>query len=512
MAATGLSIILIILQIAKKSGEEKLQFANKVVNSGPVLVLGFKFDGTIIFSSENIYQLLGYHSWEIGGRNWWAQVVGRNEDVLEMLQKIVEQKETEFRVHLKHKSGIPKIFKFTGRAINNQTMVMIGQDITQNQALETRFEHLIEKAPDAIYQTDFYGNIVYANPQTSFVLGIPNEKLIGSHFSEFLREDQRESVIDFYNEQFRNRLPSTYSEFPVTTKNGQTRWLGFQVSMLMSNDRKTIDGYLSIARDITERLEAEQLIQHQHKNITDSLTYANRIKAALLPSEEALKTIFTHSAVYNKPKDIIGGDFYWLVNAGKKHLFVVGDCTGHGVPGAFMTTIAVGLLRQIVKEEPGWNIEELLGLFNRALIRLLGGSSDTEMPDFAELALVSIDFEQNKIQFLSSGIGLYQFHKEEVIQHQNGSRGYNFKYDYRGLSQTIDIKPGDVFYIFTDGIYDQIGGPDSKRLNRNRLVEILKKSNQTSLSDGMVQIKKELEKWQGNMPQIDDRLIISFRF
>jgi len=269
---------------------------------------------------------------------------------------------------------------------------------------------------------------------------------------------------------------------------------------------------LSIGRDITERLEAEQLIQHQHKNITDSLTYASRIKSAILPGESALKNLFTHVAVYNKPKDIIGGDFFWLTQIRKKHLFVVGDCTGHGVPGAFMTTIAVGLLREMVKEDSEWNVGEILGLFNRSLVRLLGSNSEIDSPDFVELALLSVDFEHNKIQFISSGISLNMLRKGEIQTFREGSRGQNYKYDYKGLSEDIYFQPGDVFYLFTDGMFDQLGGPKNKRLTKKGLIEIIKSSDHQSLKNGMEEIQTGVEEWQGYLPQIDDRLMISFRF
>jgi PAS domain S-box-containing protein len=513
MGTLGLSVILIIMHIARTSNEQKVKFAHQVVNTGPVLVLGFRFDGTLIFSSENVKKLLGFTPIEIEGRNWWSIVITKNEDMLAMLQRIIEHREKDFKIKLKTKQGDFRVYNFTGRAINKDVMVMLGQDITDSQLLETRFEHLVENAPDAIYQTDFYGKIIYANPQTSLLLGIPKENLIGKHFIENVKEEVRENVMAFYREQFSNRTPITYNEFPVVTRTGQIRWFGFQVSMLQSPDKNKIEGYLSIGRDITERIESEQLIQIQHKNITDSLNYASRIKQALLPTEGLLKKVFTHYAFYKKPKDIIGGDFFWIQQSSKKALFVMGDCTGHGVPGAFMTTIAVGLLRQIVKEDGYWNVEEILGLFNRAIVRLLGSNLGNEMPDFAELALLHIDFENGKMDFLSSGIGMYQAKADgTMIPHLNGSRGYNFKYDYKGQSQSIEIDPNDVFFIFTDGLFDQIGGTENKRLGRKRLLEWIAKSDQRDIKKGLGQIEKHLEQWQGMLPQIDDRMMLSFRF
>jgi len=510
MGATGLSIILVIMHITKKSSEDKLIFANQVVNTGPNLVLGFNKDGHIVFSSSNLTKILGYQQYEIGGRNWWSSVVGKDEDVLLMLKSIVDQKETEFNTSIYHKNGKLRIFKFSCRAIDNNIMVMVGQDFTENQAMQEKFEFLIEKAPDAIYQTDFYGKIVYSNPQTSYILGIENKNIVGKHFSEFVRIEDRESILNFYKEQYRKRIPLTYSEFPVITKNGETRWLGIQVSILMTSDKKVVSGYLTVARDITERLEAEQLIQIQHKNITDSLTYAGRIKQALLPKLEDLKKIFPQAALYKKAKDIIGGDFFWMANFGKKHILVAGDCTGHGVPGAFMTTISAGILRQIIKEESYRNVEEILSFFNRALYKLLVGKADFETPDFVEMAVLSLDFEKNEIHFIGSGIELYRYRDGNMQAFQNGSRGFNFKFDYKNQSEKILLEPGDIFYLFSDGMFDQIGGPQGKRLGKKKFLEIIEKSDKVSLQNGVDQISREVEIWGSSLPQIDDRMLLAF--
>jgi serine phosphatase RsbU (regulator of sigma subunit) len=129
-----------------------------------------------------------------------------------------------------------------------------------------------------------------------------------------------------------------------------------------------------------------------------------------------------------------------------------------------------------------------------------------------ELALLSVDFEQNKIQFISSGISLNLLRKGEIETFEEGSRGQNYRYDYRGMSQEIFIQPGDVFYLFTDGMFDQLGGPNNKRLTKKGLKEIIRKSNHQSLQVGMDEIRDGVEQWQGSFPQIDDRLMISFRF
>lgn len=511
LGAISASLILLVVHIAKRTSDQKLSFANEVVHSGPVLIMGFERNGNLIFVSENIQKILGYDQHVVSGSFWWSDIVAKSMEVERLKRFIFSRPEIPLKIYLRKQDGQIRRFQLSCRKLDSETSVIHAQDITNQESLEVRFEHLIENAPDAIYQTDFTGKLVYANPQTAFILGYPREELVGRVFADFVREDVRESVANFYRDQVRNKTAITYHEFPVIAKGGQIRWLGFQVSLLMDDNGNQVEGFLSIGRDITERLEAEQLIQVQHKNITDSLTYANRIKSAILPGKNLLKSAFSEFEVYNQPKDIIGGDFYWYTPQGKKHLFVLGDCTGHGVPGAFMTTIAVGLLRQIVRDEPGYSVEDILGLFNRSLIRLLGANSEMESPDFVELALVLVDPEQQKIQFLSSGIELHRMRNGEIETFHAGSRGYNYRYDYRGNSCELQYDSADTFFLFTDGMFDQIGGPLKKRLTRKKLLEQIRNAEAEDLQEKLNQIRESIEAWQGTVPQIDDRMMAIFR-
>lgn len=504
-------VLLMLTHLNKKRHDTRLEFSNTVVNTGPILVLGFQKNGNLIFSSSNVFELLGYHDFEVQMGMWWAGLVQSTEEVDFVIGKLKNGSESPFQVRMKKKNGSHGLFRFNIREINEQVSVLMGQDVTEAQALESKFEHLVQNAPDCIYQTDFYGTIVYANPQTAFLLGLSQAELVGRRFHEFIREDKRKEVMDFYTRQFRDNIGSTYNEYPMVTQSGNIRWLGFQVVMLNRTAEQDIEGYIAIGRDITERLEAEQLIQHQHKNITDSLSYASRIKQALLPDEKALKDFFTEAACLNRPKDIIGGDFFWLARSGKRQVFVLGDCTGHGVPGAFMTTIAVGLLRQIVREDLSRNCEEVLAIFNKTLSKLLATNGAAESNDFVEMGLCFIDQEANEMEFISSGIGLHVVRNGQMVSHHNGSRGLNYKLDYKGMAETISFQSDDKFFLFSDGLFDQIGGDSQKRFTRQRLLDLIQSNASRPLEEMVEIVKTQADQWKGDLPQIDDQLVVAFR-
>ena len=511
IASAGLSVVLLVVVLARQSSEEKLLFAGKVVNDGHMLVLAFDLKGHLVYASRNLRGLTGYGMDDLGGKNWWTKALENPQDRKGMETVLDARESREVRLELKTAGGDVRVFRFDSMPLGQRLMVFMGEDISENEFLLYRFENLVENATDAIFQTDVSGRILYCNPESTRLLGRRKEELNGKFYSDFVPEEYRESVQEFYQQQLAGKTRGSYLEFPLQHTSGEIRWMAFQTSMLYKRGVSAAEGLLAIGRDITEKMEAERLISAQHKDIADSMTYASRIRNALQPAYESLEGIFTHFAVLDEPRDIIGGDFFWLGENDHAPVFVLGDCTGHGVPGAFMTTISMGLLREGVKEEGRHSLEELLGNFNRSVNQHLGQKARFESFDFAELAMISLDKEKRELLYISSGIGLYRVRGTEVTAFPQASRGLNFRYDYSGMCQRIPLEPGDVFYLFTDGVYDQIGGPQQKRFSKNRLLKLILESDRVSLEQGMKHIRKSILEWQGSSPQTDDRMMISFR-
>ena len=512
LASAVLSIAMLLVMLAMNSSEINLRFAGKVVNEGPVLVLAFDEEGNLGFTSGNIEPLTGFKPDELSGKEWEIKLVPGEADRLAMNSIISDPEKKEIRISLKTRTGEKRVFRFQGKSLDQRFRVLLGEDISEKEFLESRFEYLVENATDSIFLTDTKGKILYSNPESTFMLGLNKEELIGRYYTEFVVEEYQKSIRSFYENQLAEKISGSYQEFPVLTRGKQVRWMAFQTSLLYERDGQSVEGLLAIGRDITERIETEQLILIQHKNITDSITYASRIRSAMQPEKDLLAELFTQVAVLDEPRDIIGGDFFWLSDNGPLSVFALGDCTGHGVPGAFMTTISISILREIVKENEQQNLEILLAEFNRSLNRYLGRNGRDETMDFAELALISIDYENRDLLFISSGIALYRLRNGEISCFREASRGFGFRFDYSGMSHRIPLEPGDVFYLFTDGMYDQIGGDAAKRLSKTRLLQLIQQSDVFHLEKGLNQIKNGIQEWQGKNQQTDDRMLISFRF
>lgn len=255
----------------------------------------------------------------------------------------------------------------------------------------------------------------------------------------------------------------------------------------------------------------------QNKNITDSINYAKRIQEALIPSEHHFRSILPESFILYMPKDIVSGDFYWI-NETKNKVFVAAiDCTGHGVPGAFMSIIGVELLR---------NITNIMGINDAAEIlnRLDKGVHDTftkgqgdeivNVKDGMDVSFCVIDKEQNVLEFAGAFSNLYIIRDSKIIEvkgnrYSVGTGGETEKPLF--TSHLITIEPDDMVYMFTDGYVDQFGGPEGKKYKFRRFRHLLLNIHKYPLEIQRKYLIGSINEWKGAHEQVDDILIIGIK-
>ncbi|MCS7076173.1 MAG: SpoIIE family protein phosphatase [Bacteroidia bacterium] len=261
--------------------------------------------------------------------------------------------------------------------------------------------------------------------------------------------------------------------------------------------------------------EQKQDIENKNRAITESLTYAKRIQMSILPDDESIRKNFTSMFVIYKPCDIVSGDFYWFVQNQDKIIIAVADCTGHGVPGAFMTLINNNLLNQVIKENKIHEPHKVLQYVREKLITTLNTYQKNEyIKDGMDISLISIDKNTLSIQFSGANRPLW------IIRHETKSQIEEIKgdkvfigYDEQWESKELHVwesvlKKKDRIYLFTDGIVDQFGGDKDKKFGIGRLKETLIQTAEQPLEIQKNNLKEVLTKWQGSNPQTDDMCII----
>lgn len=262
--------------------------------------------------------------------------------------------------------------------------------------------------------------------------------------------------------------------------------------------------------------ERTKELEEKNKDILSSIEYAKRIQEAILPPIEEIKQTLVDSFVLYMPKDIVSGDFYWFGKKNNKAIIAAVDCTGHGVPGAFMSMIGHNLLNQIIVEKGIQTPNQILNNLDEAVISALKQESEyVDTTDGMDLALCTIDFENNVLEYAGAYRPLFMFDKDGNFNKINGDKfpigGSNFRAEKDFTNHKIAFKPGDTFYIFSDGFADQFGGPKGKKFMVKRLIELLTEIQSYNLDEQYALLKEHFLKWKKEYEQVDDILVIGFR-
>lgn len=269
---------------------------------------------------------------------------------------------------------------------------------------------------------------------------------------------------------------------------------------------------------ILEEKVAQRTAELAQKNqdIMDSINYARRIQEAILPER---KQIFEHlqdAFILYLPKDIVSGDFYWFANKGSKKVIAAVDCTGHGVPGAFMSMIGNNLLNQIVNEDNITDPGEILERLNKGVQRALKQGTDAqETNDGMDVALCVIDTAQDELSYAGAYRPLY-FVSSNELNKTNGDKypigGAHLQLDREFNTRKVDLKEGDMFYIFSDGYPDQFGGPKGKKFMGKRFQQLILDICHLPMQEQRARFETALSEWAADYEQVDDILVIGVRY
>ncbi len=266
----------------------------------------------------------------------------------------------------------------------------------------------------------------------------------------------------------------------------------------------------------TEELAVKNAeLAEKNKDITDSIRYAKRIQEAILPNNYTIRTCLPDAFIFSKPKDIVSGDFYWIDKKGDNVYFAAVDCTGHGVPGAFMSIIGYDILNQALSESPKSTPAELLDKLNKGVSERLNQTADeTKLRDGMDIALCMINFKKMELHFAGAYNPLFIVRGKELLETKPdsiaiGSYTRNNIENY--TNHQIPLQKGDTVYIFSDGYADQFGGAEGKKFKINQFKSMLIRLNGVPMEKQKELIEKSIEDWRGPLQQVDDMLVIGVK-
>lgn len=263
-----------------------------------------------------------------------------------------------------------------------------------------------------------------------------------------------------------------------------------------------------------ELASQNKMIAEQHKNITDSIQYAQRIQAAILPPVEELKEVVNEYFILYRPRDIVSGDYYWTTRHDDLTIIVAADCTGHGVPGAFMSMLGIAFLNEIVNKEGVVEPHAILDRLRQQIINQLHQRGEEgESKDGMDVSLYVINHKTMKLQFAGAYNPLYIIRNNELSQLKADRMpiGYHMKKDTPFKMQEMDLQKGDCLYNSSDGYPDQFGGADGRKFMSKKFKELLVKIHKEPMARQREILDTTIDEWRGDIEQIDDIIVIGVR-
>jgi sigma-B regulation protein RsbU (phosphoserine phosphatase) len=269
-------------------------------------------------------------------------------------------------------------------------------------------------------------------------------------------------------------------------------------------------------KERTLRIEKQkEEIEEQKKHIMDSIYYARRIQNAILPAFSLIDRHLKNYFILYLPKDIVSGDFYWVNECDGLFMMAAVDCTGHGVPGAFMSIVGNNQLNYAVNVKKARTAATILDELNKGVVATLNeNKSDSSIKDGMDMALCVFDFSANRVEFAGANNPLVLVRENEVIKFKGdrfpiGAFEGNEPQMFR--NNEIDLKDGDCIYLSSDGYADQFGGPDNRKFMFRRFEELLLEVNPLPMDEQKEVLMKRLHEWRGKNDQVDDILVIGIK-
>jgi serine phosphatase RsbU (regulator of sigma subunit) len=266
-----------------------------------------------------------------------------------------------------------------------------------------------------------------------------------------------------------------------------------------------------------EKQEAKHYAEYlrQQREIAESLRYASYIQQALFTSAAVIEKLIPEHFVFYQPKELVSGDFYYVSGHNEFIYIAVGDCTGHGVPGAFMSLLGITFLNEIFARRNYFNAASILNQIREHVMNALCQTgNENEQKDGIDLALCIVNTRNNKLDYAGAFNPVYIARDQNLVE-INGDYmpvGIGAVEERPFTSKAFDLEDQDILYLFTDGFADQFGGPQGKKFKYKPFRDLLLDGSHLSMPEQKLRIMNTFDSWKGNLRQLDDVLVCGFRY
>jgi PAS domain S-box-containing protein len=428
-------------------------------------------------------------------------------------------------------TGIYMFVKYRLKALQRENLLLerrvqerTSQIEKQSKIIESKNKELEQlslvasKTDNVVLILDPDGKLEYINESFVKLNKLSIDDLKKTYGETIYELSNNPNIREIIKEAVSNRRSVNYESLNTKAVSGSEMWESSTLTPIFDEDGK-LKKIIIIDTDVTVRKKQEQIITQKNKDITDSISYARKIQHAILPADSLIKSSLPNSFVLYMTKDIVSGDFYWFTHFEDCCIIAAVDCTGHGVPGAFMSLIGYNLLNRIVNEDRITDPKNILLELNNGVLGALH-KNESESKDGMDIAICKINHRQNTLEYAGAMRPLWI-----VTQTENGPELTEIKADKIPIgtqqkdrdetiaytTNTINIKKEDTFYIFTDGYADQFGGTKDKKYSTGKFKELVISNSVYDLATQEKKIRQEHLNWKADNEQVDDILVIGFK-
>ena len=477
------------------------------------------------YESPSVLKILGYTPEEMIGDPDFSRVHPKGQaSIQKMFDDLLTFPNEQKTIELSYikKNGERIWLETTGRNLLKdpaiQGIILNSRDITmrrkaiKEEKMRGQMQALSENSLDLIMRLNRKFVFYYINPVIEIFTGEKPVHFIQKNIREVNMDSTFVSLL----------LKMSEDVFTVKQKiNREVEYVANGIRKILDvnaipelDEENEMETVLIVAHDITEAKMNEQKIRESNKKITESINYAHRIQKVMLPEEKNLTLLFPESFMLYEPRDLVSGDFPWLFERGDDIYFAAVDCTGHGVPGAFMSLIANFLLNQNTGTDGFISPGTILDFAHQGIVKTLKQEENPETHDGMDIALCKINLNKLSLEYAGSHRPLYLVRDNELIEIK-GDRypvgGNQYRNRKPFTNHSLVLQKGDSIYLFTDGLPDQIGGPEGKKFTTSKIKEIILKNNVAGLREIGAMICNEYREWKNGFKQIDDVLIMGIR-
>ncbi|HKL07228.1 MAG TPA: PAS domain S-box protein [Bacteroidales bacterium] len=481
------------------------------------------------YQSPSVTKILGYTPEEMMSGKDMDRLTAKGETAIkEMFKILLEDPHTPRTIQYTYikKDGKKIHIETTGRNLLNDPaingIILNSQDITERKRAEkeermkSKMQSLSENSPDLILRMNTKGQIFYANPMVEEYIGFKARDLINARLDELKIQ---ETLATFFKDSIR-KIRKTNQKLNLeinipTAKLGERIMSYNAIPEFNENELETI---LFVGHDITEAKQIELEVKDKNKKINESINYAQRIQSSILPNNAIIQEYLPKSFIFYVPRDVVSGDFPWFFKKEDILYIAAVDCTGHGVPGALLSFIGYFQLNNIVDHDVNYKAGQILDKLHYGVRSTLKQDRiDADARDGMDIALCRIDLKKKELQYAGAHRPLYLLRNGELQEFKGNRKAiggipHKKKPEKDFINHAIEIQKGDKIFIFSDGMPDQIGGPERRKYMPKRIRTNIVENKDLSMQQYANLFASDFNKWKGNNKQIDDVLLIGIEF